>query len=73
MKEELRDMREGGKKKRMIGNGRKKDWNKIVNIGIERWKWKQEGGKTRWNLNELSSTMPFAVTAFTVKFYKFNT
>lgn len=29
----------------MIGNGRKKDWNKIVNMAIERWKWEQEEDK----------------------------
>ena len=58
----------------MIGEGRKKeDWKKIMNTGIEGWKWEQKGGKTKGNLNELSSTIPFAVPAFTVKFYKFNT
>lgn len=58
----------------MIGEGRKKeDCEKIMSTGIEGWKWGQEGGKTKGTLNELSSKIPFAVTAFTVKFYKFNT
>lgn len=79
--EKLENIREGekGKERRMIGEGRKKtnkqtkrleeineQWNKGKEV-------EQEGKKTKGSLSEPKSSIPFAVTASTVKFHKFST
>lgn len=77
LKEKLEDIREWekGEERRMIGEGRKKkkkkkEINEQWNIGKEA---EQEGKKTKGSLSEPNSSIPFAVTASTVKFHNFNT
>lgn len=65
----------GGKKNDRRGQEKKKkkrleEINEQWNIGKEA---EQEGKKTKGSLSEPNSSIPFAVTASTVKFHNFNT
>ena len=75
LKEELKVSREGAGKKSDRERAEKKK------TGRKQWTQgqrdesgsEQEGGKIKGNLSEISDIIPFAITAFIVKFYEFNT